>query len=107
MRKQVFLITGIAVLLVLAAIGWVVLFSQKPYILAKARLRYNQAVSKKTDLSSGACLGKIADDWVLDIAHLPREPIDNLAQNQCNDFRNGTVHHFVEMSPRGEIITVQ
>lgn len=93
---------GVAVLVLLALVGWVVLFVQKPDILAKARLRYNQAIAQKVDLSNGPCLGKIADDWVLDIAHLPREPIDDLPENQCKNYQ-----HFVEMSPRGEVIVVQ
>lgn len=95
-------VIGVTVLLLLASVGWVVLFVQKPDILAKARLRYNQAVSQKMDLSNGPCLGEIATGWVLDIAHLPREKIDNLPQNQCQDYK-----HFVEMSPQGEIIVVQ
>lgn len=95
-------VIGILALILLAGVGWFVLFVQKPDILARARFRYNQAVSQKEDLSSGPCLGKIADDWVLDIAHLPRQPIDELPQNQCKNFS-----HFVEMSPQGEVIVVQ
>lgn len=93
---------GIIVLLLLASVGWIVLFVQKPDILAKARLRYNQVVSQKMDLSNGPCLGPIADGWVLDITYLPREPLDDLPENQCQNYQ-----HFVEMSPQGEIIVVQ
>ena len=100
--RKVFAAVGIGVLVSLALVGWYVLLVQKPDILAKARLRYNEAVSKNMDLSSGPCLGTIANDWVLDIAHLPRQPIDDLPQNQCQN-----VHHFVEMSPKGEVIVVQ
>lgn len=107
MTKKILAVIGVLILIALALVGWGVLFVQKPDILARARIRYNQAITSHADLSSGPCLGKIADDWVLDIAHLPREPIDNLPQNQCADFRDGKVHHFVEMSPQGEIIIVQ
>lgn len=100
-------IIGTGVLVLLALVGWYVLLVQKPNILLAARIRYNQAVSQHRDLSNGPCLGKIGDDWVLDIAHLPREPIDNLPENQCADFFQGKVHHFVEMSPKGEVIHVQ
>lgn len=96
-------VIGIVVLILLALVGWYVLFVQKPDILARARLRYNQAVAQKTDLSNGPCLGGIANDWVLDIAHLPRQSIDNLPENQCH----GDFHHFVEMSPNGEVIHVE
>ncbi len=106
MKKGLYF-AGVGLLLILALVGWIVLFVQKPEILARARIRYNQAIAEKTDLSNGPCLGKIADDWVLDIAHLPRQPVDNLPENQCAEYREGRAHHFVEMSPRGEIITVQ
>ncbi len=98
---------GIFILFILSLIGWYVLFSQKPDITLRARLRYNEAVAKKIDLSTGPCLGIIADDWVLDIAHLPREDVDNLPENQCADYREGKVHHFVEMTPKGEVIVIQ
>lgn len=100
--KKILIIIGVLALVLLTLIGWYVLFVQKPDVLAKARLRYNDAVARKVDLSSGPCLGKIADDWVLDIAHLPRQPIDDLSQNQCQNVR-----HFVEMSLKGEIIHVK
>ncbi|MBI4099679.1 hypothetical protein HY440_01605 [Candidatus Microgenomates bacterium] len=95
-------VSGVIILLLLALVGWYVLLAQKPDILARARVRYNQAVTQKIDLSSGPCLGIIADGWVLDIAHLPRQPIDDLPQNQCQHFS-----HFVEMSPQGEVIHVE
>ena len=99
-------VIGFLILIALASIGWIVLFVQNPIILAKARWRYQRAVWQKINLSAGPCLGKIADDWVLDIAHLPRQDSDNLPENQCEDYRTNKVHHFVEMSPRGEIIKV-
>lgn len=105
--KKLFISSGLIILMLLALAGWSVLFSQKPEILIKARLRYNQAVASHTDLSSGPCLGEIAPGWVLDIAHLPRQSIDNLPQNQCPDYLFGKASHFVEMTPAGEIITVK
>lgn len=105
--KRPFALAGVIILVILAAVGWGVLFVQKPDILAKARLKFNQAVAEKKDLSTGPCLGEISSDWVLDVAHLPRVAIDNLPQNQCADFLSGKVHHFVEMSPQGEVIKVE
>lgn len=105
--RRILIALGILVLLGLAAIGWVVLFVSKPDVLAKARARYIQATQfDHRDLSQGPCLGKIADDWVLDIAHLPREQVDDAPANQCTDYREGKVDHFVEMSPKGEVIFV-
>lgn len=59
------------------------------------------------DLSAGPCLGLIADDWVADIAHDPRKDVDNLPQNQCSEYRQGKVKHFIELSEQGEIIKIQ
>lgn len=105
--NSAFLYLGAGILILLGLVGWYVLFAQKPDILVRARLRYNEAVANQTDLTNGPCLGKIADDWVLDIAHLPREEVDNLPQNQCADYLNGSAHHFVEMTPKGEVTIVQ
>lgn len=67
----------------------------------------NLYISKKqsgTDMTNGPCLGKIAADWVLDIAHNPRQPVDDKEQNQCADFRSGAAHHFIELDPNGNLI---
>ncbi|MDD2807398.1 MAG: hypothetical protein PHW95_02680 [Patescibacteria group bacterium] len=57
------------------------------------------------DLSVGPCLSeKILSDWVCDIAHSPRQPIDNDPRNQCADFRTGSAHHFVELDGNCNII---
>jgi hypothetical protein len=94
-------------LVVLSFGGWYVLLVQKPDILLLARLKYIDAMNKKVDLSSGPCLGKLKNDWVLDIVHLPRESVDNLTENQCEDYLLGRVHHFVEMTSKGEVVTVK
>lgn len=67
----------------------------------------NLYIAKKqagVDFSMGPCLGKIADDWVADIAHNPRFPVDDLPQNQCEDFRTGRAHHFIELDESGNLI---
>lgn len=66
---------------------------------------YIQKKQEGTDMTSGPCLGKIADDWVLDIAHNPRLPEDDKPQNQCADYVSGKVRHFIEMDPDGKLIT--
>ena len=67
----------------------------------------NLYIAKKqagVDFTLGPCLGKIADDWVADIAHNPRLPIDEDPKNQCAEFKNGSVHHFIELDPDGKLI---
>jgi hypothetical protein len=98
---------GILVLISLASVGWIVLLSQNPLVLMKARLRYMQATVGGVNFESGPCLGKIDDDWVVDIAHVPRRKVDDLSQNQCKDRLLKKIRHFVEMSPAGEIIIME
>jgi hypothetical protein len=66
-------------------------------------------LEKGTDLSKGPCLSNaLAEDteWVCDVAHEPRELVDNDAENQCSAYREGTAKHFVEVSPTCELIRV-
>ena len=65
---------------------------------------YARAKQQGLDLSSGPCLGIIAPDWVLDIAHSPRQSVDDKPENQCADFREGRTHHFIELDPDGKLI---
>jgi len=60
--------------------------------------------SMETYMENGPCLSDInprwnVDDWVCDVAHSPRQYIDNDPSNQCIDYRTGLAHHFVEVSP--------
>lgn len=57
------------------------------------------ALASGTSLENGPCLSNaIVPDWVCDVAHQPRLPVDELRENQCPDF-GGRAHHFVEVSP--------
>ncbi len=64
--------------------------------------------AQSRDLSDGPCLTdndvEFYDDWVCDVAHSPREAVDNLPENQCAEFREGRAHHFVEVNPNCEFI---
>jgi len=64
------------------------------------------ALEKNQSLERGPCLlDPIRDtDWVCDIAHSPRQAIDNLKENQCNSWHNGTAKHFIELTPECEFI---
>lgn len=51
------------------------------------------------DLSNGPCLSnEIMKDWVCDVAHSPRQAVDNLKENQCSAYGK-TASHFVEVDP--------
>lgn len=64
-----------------------------------------EALTEDRDLSSGPCLSdSVVPDWVCDVAHSPRDPIDNLIENQCAAFRSGAAHHFVEVDQHCALI---
>lgn len=79
-------------------------FVGKEDILKNALNLYIKNKEAGMDMSKGPCLGKIANDWVLDIAHNPRQPEDDKIENQCSEFREGKVHHFIELDPQGNLI---
>jgi hypothetical protein len=64
-------------------------------------------------LESGPCLSDAKSDWepnwdfsnwVCDIAHYPRQAVDNLQENQCQTFKEGKAQHFVELYPNCTLI---
>lgn len=59
-----------------------------------------KALNEGRDLNDGPCLSnEIIEDWVCDVAHSPRQPVDNNPENQCEAFRKGQAHHFIEVDP--------
>jgi len=75
--------------------------------LKNALNAYAQAKQKGTDLSNGPCLGLVASDWIADITHNPRQPVDDKEENQCSEFRSGQAKHFIELDPDGKLIRSQ
>ena len=72
--------------------------------IALARQAYREALARGVDMSRGPCLGVIKEDWVADVAHDPRQDIDDEPENQCEAYRSGEADHFVELDPDGEFI---
>lgn len=73
--------------------------------ISQANHLYNLRKIMKTDFSSGPCLSNaLMPGWVVDIAHNPRIPLDDLEQNQCQSFIEGSAKHFVELDPDGNLI---
>ena len=59
------------------------------------------------DFDIGPCLSnEIIPDWVCDIAHSPRQDVDNEPANQCSAFRTGSAHHFIELDGNCNMIDV-
>jgi len=62
-------------------------------------------LNESKSLANGPCLtNEIAPGWVCDVAHNPRQDVDNLAENQCNAFINGSARHFVEVNESCELL---
>jgi hypothetical protein len=75
-----------------------------------AAAKFIYAGKAKADLSAGPCLSEGIpglSDWVVDIAHDPRQAVDDQPANQCQSFRDGETHHFVELTPDGQLIRAQ
>jgi len=73
--------------------------------IQKAKELFEQRKSEGMEMSDGPCLSdEIIPDWCADVAHDPRQPVDNLPQNRCRAYREGRVHHFVELDPDGNVI---
>ena len=71
---------------------------------------FDAAEAKGMDLTDGPCIAEqLPDlpDWVADVAHDPRTDVDDEAENQCDRYREGEAHHFVELTPDGELIRAE
>ena len=65
---------------------------------------YNEKKSEGIVFSSqclGSCLG-----YAVDIVHVPRTSEDNKVENQCEDYRNGKLKHFIELDKDGNIVRI-
>jgi hypothetical protein len=77
---------------------------------AIAAAKFIYAGKAKEDLSAGPCLSEGIpgqSDWVVDIAHDPRQAVDDRPANQCQSYRDGETHHFVELTPDGRLIQAE
>ena len=83
--------------------------NEKEIAIQKCIEECKNAMIRGVDLSNGPCLlESIAglNDWVCDVAHSPRQPVDNLPENQCSSFREGRAKHFVEVDTACNLIRV-
>lgn len=71
----------------------------------QAKFLYRQKKDRSEDFSSGPCLSNaVMPNWVADIVHSPRLPIDDLPENQCPGYLQGGAEHFVELDLSGNLI---
>ena len=76
--------------------------------IAAAGAAYKSAVAASVDLSNGPCIGDpVIAGWVADVAHEPRQPVDDDPANQCAGYRSGESSHFVELDQNGNLIRAE
>ena len=74
----------------------------------QAKLLYNSTKKRGQDLSDGPCLSNaLMPGWVVDIAHNPRLAVDDLSQNQCAAYLEGSAQHFVELDIDGNLVRIR
>ncbi|HSD24017.1 MAG TPA: hypothetical protein VLB79_06780, partial [Solirubrobacterales bacterium] len=62
----------------------------------EAQAAFSQVQADGQDLSVGPCISESLPglpDWVADIAHDPRQSVDDEPVNQCRRYRSGRAHH--------------
>ncbi|MFA5992644.1 MAG: hypothetical protein WC796_02990 [Candidatus Pacearchaeota archaeon] len=132
MKKSSKLIIGIAIVIIILAIIFLILRSSEDDWIKDSRgvwikhgnpdqtktpnyVTQQQALiqnvtdlynSKKQEMNfSSQCLGTI-EDYAIDIVHVPRANEDDNTENQCPAFLNKTVGYFVELDKDGNIIRI-
>ena len=107
---------GIALIAVVAAVAVTGCGDEEPSedekdrAVAAAADAYEQARAEGAELESGPCIAEELpglSDWVADVAHDPREDVDDDPANQCRRYREGEADHFVELTPEGELIRAE
>ncbi|MDO8498196.1 MAG: hypothetical protein Q7S44_00160 [bacterium] len=113
-REKLFLLS---LIVVLTTAFLVTILSKKPEgykkgvseegdrAVAVAQLVYQRRVTEGVDLSTGPCLSNdLMPGWVADLVHSPRQPVDDLPENQCVAFQEGRARHFVELDLKGNVV---
>jgi hypothetical protein len=84
--------------------------SDRDKAVAEAMTAFHRAQGAGQDMGRGPCIAETLPglpDWAADVAHDPRQPVDDVPANQCSSYRAGQTHHFVELSPDGHLIRAQ
>ena len=85
--------------------------AERQAAIAAGRAIYEKERLEGTDFSRGPCLANPLpppnENWVVDVAHDPRRPVDDEAANQCSAYREGDAEHFVELDPDGRPIRAE
>ena len=80
---------------------------QQQEIISSALSLYQQKKAEEINLSS-QCLGTVGNmvRYAVDIVSVPRTAEDSLAENQCEDYRQGIAANFIELDKGGNIVRI-
>ena len=84
--------------------------SEQTRAIEAAMDAFEEAAADGVDMSNGPCIAEELEDvpgWSVDVAHDPRQEVDNDPANQCQAFRDGRTTHFVELDENGDLIRAQ
>lgn len=82
--------------------------SEIAFAKARAKEFYNAFKAQGEDIANGPCLSEnLTSGWVADLVHNPRIAEDDFPQNICQNFKNGTAKHFVEIDLDGNFVRAQ
>lgn len=81
---------------------------QADVAINQAQNIFNLKNQRQEILDNGPCLSNaLLPGWVADVVHSPRQPIDDLPENQCSSFISGEANHFVELDLEGNLVRVK
>lgn len=102
------LLTGFFTLLINSSTPKSVARNELETAINQAGYLYSLRKQQGEDFKDGPCLSNaLLPNWVLDIAHNPRKDIDDLPQNQCAAYLEGSAKHFVELDLMGNLIRAE
>jgi hypothetical protein len=84
--------------------------SDRDKAVDEAQTAFRQVQATGRDMSAGPCISESLPglpDWVADVAHDPRQSVDDEPANQCQRFRSDQAHHFVELNIDGQLIRAE
>jgi hypothetical protein len=77
-------------------------------LIKMAQDLFNEKKQQGIDMENGPCLtNELIPGWVVDVAHSPRQTVDNQMENQCLSFREGKAEHFIELDLEGNLIKIK
>lgn len=74
--------------------------------IAYAKNLYDQWKAAGGSFASGPCLAN-GREWAIDVAHNPRQAMDDEPSNQCSSYLNGTAEYFVELDTEGNVLRAE